>query len=176
MSGLVKKILLATLFVPALFLSSCGNHSVFIDHEAIIKENAEQMLQCIIDRDAERLLTFFSDDIQENRSEETLEEIEKLFEFIDGDIVSYTYNWGGAAGSTNDFQFYFYCYEPIFQRTETTTGKIYTIRFAYNYIWEEKPECEGLCKITAYPEEDGKNRDDGVTVGKYYELPSVLDE
>lgn len=176
MSGLVKKILLATLFAPVLFLSSCGNRSVFIDHDAIIKENAEQMMQCIVDRDAERLLTYFSEDIRENESEETLEEIEKAFEFIDGDIVSYSYFSGGGSDSVSHGEITFDVHTPKFQRMETTTGKIYTIELAYFYIWKEKPECEGLCKITAYPEEDGKNRDDGVTVGKYYELPSVLDE
>lgn len=169
MTGLVKKFSLLVFLLAILCLSSCVNHS------AVIKENAEEMMQCIIDRDAERLLTFFSSDIQENESEKTLEEIEALFEFIDGDIVSYSYFSGGGSDSVSHGEVTFDFRSPEFQRTETTTGKIYTIELAYFYIWKEKPECEGLCKITAFPGEDWGNRDDGVTVGKYYKLPSSWD-
>lgn len=167
MVGFVKKISLLVFVFSFLCLSSCVNHS------AVIKENAEEMMQCIIDRDAERLLTFFSSDIQENESEKTLEEIEKLFEFIDGDIISYTYSSGGGRRSVRDGEFVFYYRRPTFEKTETTTGKIYTIRFEYYYIWKEKPKQEGLCVITAFPGEDWADSDKGVTVGKDYELLAV---
>lgn len=167
MVGLVKKTSLLLFVLVILCLSSCVNHS------AVIKENAEEMMQCIIDRDAEKLLTYFSEDIRENRTEETLEEIEKLFEFIDGDIVSYIYDSGGTRGSTSNFEYDFYLCYPTFQSVETTTGKIYTIRFAYNYIWKEKPEQEGFSRIKAFSGEDWVNLDKGVTVGKLYKIPSV---
>lgn len=167
MAGLVKKISLLVFICFIVCLSSCSNRS------ATVKKNTEQMMQCIIDRDAEKLLTFFSKDMRENESEKTLEEIEALFEFIDGDIVSYSYFSGGGSDSVSHGEVTFDVRTPQFQRTETTTGKIYTIELAYFHIWKEKPECEGLCKITAWPDEEGKKRDDGVTVGKYYKLPSV---
>lgn len=169
MAGLVKKISLLFFVCFIVCLSSCSNRS------ATVKKNAEQMMQCIIDRDAEKLLTFFSKDMRENESEKTLEEIEALFEFIDGDIVSYSYFSGGGSDSVSHGEVTFDFRTPKFQRTETTTGKIYTIELTYFHIWKEKPECEGLCKITAWPDEEGKKRDDGVTVGKNYKLPSSWD-
>lgn len=168
MADLVKKVLTSIFICAISCLSSCSKYSVFVDEDIVIKENAEQMMQCIIDRDAEKLLTFFSADMQENESEKTLEEIEKLFEFIDGDIVSYIYDSGGTRGSTSNFEYDFYLCYPTFQSVETTTGKIYTIRFAYNYIWKEKPEQEGFSRIKAFPGEDWGNLDKGVTVGKLY--------
>lgn len=169
MTGLVKKFSLLLFVLSILCLSSC------VDHNAIINENSEQMLQCIIDRDAEKLLTYFSEDIRENRTEKTLEEIEKLFEFIDGDIVSYTRFSGGEAKTTSGGEIIFWHCTPQFRSAKTTTGEIYTIQFSYRYIWKEKPECEGLCRIIAFPGEDWGNWDKRVTVGKRYKLPSVWD-
>lgn len=172
MASLTKKVSLLVFVLSVLCLSSCSKYSTLNFPGLTVKGNAEQMMQCIIDRDAEKLLTYFSKDIRENESEETLEEIEALFEFIDGDIVSYSYFSGGGADSTGNFEYDYYFCTPEFQKTETTTGKIYTIQLSYWYLWQEKPECEGLCKITAFPEEEGKSRNDGVTVGEYYKLPS----
>ncbi len=76
MTGLVKKFSLLLFVLSILCLSSC------VDHNAIINENSEQMLQCIIDRDAEKLLTYFSEDIRENRTEKTLEEIESFLNLL----------------------------------------------------------------------------------------------
>ncbi|MCM1334618.1 MAG: DUF5104 domain-containing protein [Bacteroides sp.] len=173
MAGVVKKFSLLLFILSFLCLSSCSKDSVFVDTDAVIKENTEQMMQCIIDRNAEKLLTFFSDDMRENESEKTLEEIEQLFDFIDGDIVSYSYSSGGLYGSVSNSEYELYLCEPTFQKTETSTEKIYTIQFAYDYIWKGKPEYEGISKIIAFPGEDWGNRDEGVTVGKYHELPSV---
>lgn len=165
MTGLVKKISLLFFICFIVCLSSCSNRS------AAVKKNAEQMMQCIIDRDAEKLLTFFSKDMRENESEKTLEEIEALFEFIDGDIVSYSYFSGNASKRSNNFEFDYYHCTPTFNRTETTTDKIYTIRFYYYYIWKEKPEYEGISKIIAFRGEDWANSEKGVTVGKLYDPP-----
>lgn len=166
MAGVVKKISLFVFVLSALCLSSCSKYSVFVDEGAVIKENAKQMMQCVIDRDAEKLLTFFPADMQENESEETLEEIGTLFEFIDGDIVSYSYHSGSKSGSMSEFEHdYYYC-TPEFRKIETTTGKIYTLQFGYQYIWKEKPEYEGLNKITIFPGESWADLDKGVVVGK----------
>lgn len=168
MAGLVKKISLFVFILSVLCLSSCGNSRAFVYHSPIIRENAEQMFQCIIDRDAEGLLAFFSAEMQENESEKTLEEIEKLFEFIDGDIASYSYHLGGGKGSINNLEYDYYLCHPTFQSVETTTGKIYTIRFTYNYIWKDKPEQEGLSRIRVFYE---KGSDKEAIVGKLYDTP-----
>ncbi|MDE7233812.1 MAG: DUF5104 domain-containing protein, partial [Ruminiclostridium sp.] len=98
-------------------------------------------------------------------------EIEKHIGFIDADIASYSYTQGGGSKGTSNFEFdYYHCY-PTFKSSETITGKIYTIQFAYYYIWKEKPEYEGVSKITAFTGEDWADSDKGVTVGKYYDLP-----
>ncbi len=173
MAGLVKKLLSLVITLFVLCLSSCGKYRPFVYHTPIIEENVGQMLQCIIDGDAEKLLTFFTEDMRENESEETLEEIEELFKFIDGDITSYSYSSGFTRKSISNFEYKLYYCTPIFERAETTAGKIYTIQFDYYHIWKEKPEQEGLGKIIAFSGEDWGDSDKGVVVGKNYKLPST---
>lgn len=122
------------------------------------------------EEDADRLLKWFSDDIKNNRSDETLEEIEAAFEFIEGDIISCKYGGDSSGGKTKDnfITIRYYCY-PIFY-IETSAGKKYTIEFWYNYIWKEKPEREGIgiIRIINY-EGDSKFSGDEVDVGMVYE-------
>ncbi|MDE6253166.1 MAG: DUF5104 domain-containing protein [Lachnospiraceae bacterium] len=163
---MVKKFLIISLLLVCVLLTSCT-----MKYHSDIKKETKTWINYFKEEDAEGLLELFCSDIKNNYYDETLEEIEAAFEFIDGDIVSYKYKGEGSSGQTkDDFKTkLYYCY-PEYQ-IETSTGKKYTIMFRYNYIWKEKPEYEGIARIwiVNYQGDDEFDGDE-VVVGRVYEV------
>ncbi len=93
------------------------------------------MMQCVVDRNAERLFSFFNDDMKNNYSEHTLKEIQQLFDYIDG-----------SEENKHDGHIYYYNCYPKFEFT-TDTNHEYTIEFSYHYIWDKYPQYEGVNMI-----------------------------
>ena len=115
--------------------------------EGNIKENAVRMMECIVNKDSEKLFDFYNKDMKENYQDSSLDEIRQLFEYIDGAITSYNYEGkGGGQEAKNDGIICYYSCHPEFDFT-TDTGQTYTISFSYLYIWNEHPEYEGINMI-----------------------------
>lgn len=164
MDNLVKKISVIIVLLFAFSLTACtGNQQV---DKKEIGNTVEQMMGYIIDENKTELFGFFSTDIRENRKEETLNEMDKAFDFINGNIVSYDYaGIGGGEENKNDGKiYYFNCY-PEFRNVTTDTGYKYTIEFTYHYIWSEKPERQGICKIEIINNDDHDNK---IAIGYTY--------
>lgn len=101
-------------------------------------------------------MELFCKDIRENRREETLEEINSLYDFIDGDIETYEYiSEGSIEQKKSDGEVYYYWCTPKYDMV-LNNGKKYKVKITYYYIWNEKPEYEGICNI-----EITENQDDG---------------
>lgn len=68
-----------------MILSSC----IVNEHvdEGNIKENAVQMMECIVNKDSEKLFDFYNKDMKDNYQDSSLDEIRQLFEYIDGAIT-----------------------------------------------------------------------------------------
>lgn len=132
-----------------------------------IKEDAAKMMECVVNEDAEGLFDFYNDDMKDNYREKTLREIQQLFEYIDGSIVSYKYKGqgGGMESKKHGTIYHYNCY-PAFDFT-TDTGQAYIIKFSYEYIWDEHPEYEGISKIIIY--KDGYWGESRVFGRNYYE-------
>ena len=85
MDSLVK--IMGSFFALSLImiLSSC----IVNEHvdEGNIKENAVRMMECIVNKDSEKLFDFYSKDMKENYQDSSLDEIRQLFEYIDGVIT-----------------------------------------------------------------------------------------
>jgi hypothetical protein len=146
-----------------MILSSC----IVNEHvdEGDIKENAIQMMECIVNENSEELFDFYNNDMKENDQNNSLKEIQQLFEYIDGAIISYNYEGkgGGEEDKNNGIINYYSCY-PEFDFT-TDTGQTYTISFSYKYIWNEHPEYEGINMIQIC--KDG-NWCEKLVIGKNY--------
>ncbi len=94
MDSLVK--IMGSFFALSLImiLSSC----IVNEHvdEGDIKENAVRMMECIVNKDSEKLFDFYNKDMKENYQDSSLDEIRQLFEYIDGAITSYSYEGKGG--------------------------------------------------------------------------------
>lgn len=141
--------------------SSCNEHVYSWD----VRNVAEKWMECVENKDADALFEYFSQKIKDNRSETTMDEIHQLLDYIDGDIVSYKYNSGGMMERKEKGHIYYYTCTPTFEKVTTDNGKTYTIHFACHYIYDEKPEHEGLEQITIYEDDDDENK---LIIGDWY--------
>lgn len=99
-----------------MILSSC----IVNEHvdEGDIKENAVRMMECIVNKDSEKLFDFYNKDMKENYQDSSLDEIRQLFEYIDGAITSYSYEGkGGGEEAKNNGIIYYYSCHPEFDFT-----------------------------------------------------------
>lgn len=154
MKYIIKK-MSAGLFLILLLFTSCSDNPIAIKDE--IKDTAEQAIDALVNEDSEELFRFFARDIQNNHKSETMAEIQEAFDFIDGKIISYDYDQGGEEEKKNYGELIYYDCRIWLTNVTTDTGKVYSIDFTYHYIWDEKPECEGITKILIYPKDDSEN-------------------
>lgn len=165
MKHITKKIITILLLVLSLLLTSCSDNP--IAKKKKIKKTAEKVMEAIIDEDDKDLLKFFTSDIQDYHRTKTMSEIQQAFDFIDGKVVSYDYQQGGEMETVEDGKIkYYHCYLE-FTNVKTDTDSIYTIECTYHYIWDKKPEQEGIAKIIIFKDNDRENQ---VQIGQNYDI------
>lgn len=79
MNNLMKMFQVAFSICLILSLTSCTTEHV---DEGDIKENAIQMMECIVNEDSEELFDFYNNDMKDNYQDNSLREIQQLFEYI----------------------------------------------------------------------------------------------
>ena len=163
MDNVVRKrasILICIIFVVETLCgcSIANRFNNFVSQEQEIKTIAQQVMQCIVNKNKTELLHLFSTDIQNNYAQQITFELDRAFEFINGKIISYDYAgiYGGGATTHYGKTTYFHCY-PEFRNVITDTGFEYVIEISFHYIWEEKPEREGVTRIKIIDAENYKN-------------------
>lgn len=156
--------IMSVLFVT--IMTSC----TFVYHQDIDRK-AKTWIEYFEDEDVEGLFSIFCSDIKDNYADETKEEIQKAFDFIDGDITSYKYEGEGGGGQTKDNYktILYFCYPEYL--IETSNRKKYNLIFSYKYIWKDRPECEGVGSIRIINYEgDSIYSGDEVNVGIDYNI------
>ena len=130
-----------------------------------IKELSDNFIELFVQKNAEELFNCFCYDIRENRKDETIEEMQKAFDFIDGNIIDYEFNsFGSEEEKKSSGQIYYYECNPNYKNVLTDNGKKYTVRFAYCPNYKKNTEYEGLWRITV------RDYDDNViTIGQFYQ-------
>ena len=152
---------LICIIILMITLCSCSivsNFNDFVSQEQEIKTIAQQVMQCIVNKNKTELLTLYSSDQINNHEQEIYSQFDSAFKFISGKIVSYEYAGKGGGGATTHYgkTTYFHCY-PEFRNVITDTGFEYVIEISFHYIWEEKPEREGVTRIKIIDAENYKN-------------------
>lgn len=161
------KITTSVLCVIVLCITSSA--CIFKDHVFSwdVRHQAEEWFECVKNRDAEALMRYFSPYIQENRREKTIEELNRLFAFIDGDIVSYVYSSGGLVEKMDHGHIKYYACSPEFRKVTTDKNKMYTVSFGCHYIYEKEPEHQGLEDVVVRSE-DSQGNVIRIVAGDYY--------
>ncbi len=155
MDNLVRRILGILIIGVSLIMMSCSGESKAMRDD--IGDVAELAMQRFVDKETNELLELFSDDIRNNRKEETVKELEELYSYFDEEIDEYEYDGeGGGEVNKRDGKVQYYNCHPSFIVT-TDDGVEYVVEFSYNYIWDENPEKIGISKIRIYARKDYSN-------------------
>ncbi len=148
MAGLVKRSLLifGTLTMP-LFSCSHNQHITKKDKQKIA-DNTELCMQAIVEKDNQKLMDLLCSDIQDNKKVIVSDQIDAAFDFINGKIVSYDYKgiYGEEEHKDKGIISLYRC-SPQYRDVTTDTNHEYIVRFTYHYIWDGRPECEGISMI-----------------------------
>lgn len=128
----------------------------------MVKKRAEEYMKCFVDKDEEKLFSYFAEDRKTNRKEQTMEEIKEAFDsIIDGNIVSYKYRGSGGGRETVDCgKIKRFSRSPKFYDVKTDKGKTYLIEFSYHHVWKEYPKRVGLSRVYIYKDNDKDNDND----------------
>ena len=122
----------------------------------IATEQSEYIMECIVNKDKEGLKSIFSKHVAETHDLD--EEIDELFEFIDGEIISYDTPEGNEGGYTRrDGE---YTEKELNGHTEnikTDNGKIYRVGFMMYQICKSNPDFVGVDLIVIADKTDKKN-------------------
>ena len=123
-------------------------------------EQAEYIMECIVNKEKEGLKSVFSTHISETHDLD--KEIDEFFQFIDGEIVSYDETIGREGGGV--LAYGEYKEKELYGHTEniiTDTGKKYHVSFMMYQIYETNPDYVGVDLITVTDKtsiEDGERK------------------
>ena len=110
---------------------------------AIAKKQANIILKCIQENDADTLKSLFTPDIQ--KKPELDEQIHSFLNFIDGEIVSYSQPFGERGGG--EYRYGETVYQELYgsiSNIQTDTGKIYRITHNAIFINKKNPDNLGV--------------------------------
>ena len=156
--------------VVAILLCACGTrHKKKLSSEALARKQVEISLQAIKDEDPKPIEKMFCKYVKENVLD-LEEKIREMFDFIDGDIVSYGMVSGGISSYSNTEK------EGRVEETvdagivdiKTSTGKTYALGQGFFTINKKHPDYVGMTNITVW-DKDLETKD-GYPDGAIYDL------
>ena len=163
MDNMVKRIICILVGLIVMFnLSACFVNEHIDKNE--IREIGEHFNEMFVQKNVDELYNCFCSDIQENRKEETIEEIQKAFDFIDGNITEYKFSMiGFEEEHKREGIIQYYSIDPICRNVKTDKGNQYTIYYSYCHIYKSQPNYEGIWKITVVDNDDNE-----ISIGQFY--------
>lgn len=119
-------------------------------------------MDVIMDKDIEGVKSLLCPYFIENH-ENLDDEIQGIFDFIEGDIVSYEKVWsGGNAGHKNNGKWIEKYSLADIRGITATNGNTYKIYFEYYFVNEDEPEMLGISYINVVLQEEDRQYDDPV--------------
>jgi len=155
----IKYLLLCcVLFITTTFIG-CGDDALPEDK---CDKKIEELFGCLNAQDADGLKSMFCEIIK--NTENFDEQIQKALDFLEGEVISYRDSGGASSGysrrwwKTTEFH-----YSAYIQDIETSSGKIYVIRFYGKLINNSNEDTIGLSELYIKDE-----KGDECIVGDYY--------
>lgn len=168
---LLKKALAFAAVIGMLMFTSCAvspldlikNTVTQIDNTVFpekleTKKKIAAIMELIVNEDTDALLEQFSDEKKQAYSEELKTEIDEMYAFLDGKIVSYDEptHCGYTEEATSYGTVTYYSSSPEVYNVETEGGQLLVFRFSHTLIDDKNPETIGLYSICIYPQKDGE--------------------
>lgn len=150
--------------------TSDSDEGAYVTPDRLIKQQSETIIEGIKNKDATSIESMFCSYARENDSQ-LIDKIEKIFEFIEGEIISYDEpSPSPASGESVEG-------EGFVKRDKsgsisnicTSNGKKYRIVHGTYLVWKEHPEYEGVAEIKVidvdrYTEENNFPKDAVYTI------------
>ncbi len=145
----IKMIL--TILITSFFLSGCGIFSSnnYVNHYEVAREQSETIIEAVLNEDVDAIEELFCPYIKKNHPE--LEsEIQELFAFIDGEIVSYDEPKVNIGSGKTDYGqgVVEQSMGGIINNIKTDTGKTYFLVFGCHTVDKERPEYVGVTNMS----------------------------
>ena len=150
------------LFGLSLMLCGCASSSsTYVSPETVVRKQIEIILQAVIDRDEKAIEELFCPYVREH-DEQLQEEIIGMFDFIDGDIVSYDepeiYRNGGTMTPLDGYVERSFGFDVT--NIYTSTGKVYSLGHDVYLVFKEKSDYVGVYDITVFDKTPYDSEDD----------------
>lgn len=171
----MKKILGCIVVLVMATLCSCSNPD-YVPPDQYAKNQNKTIMECIEAKDSERLKSILCPFMQ--NKEDIDEKIEKLFQFIDGNIISYDEPKGSVTLKESTPQgIILETLDGWTRNIVTDTGKKYELKFGSHYINKEHEDYVGVAMIVIN-EVDGYTAQNNATYKDSYGiyLNSYLNE
>ena len=148
------------IFLIFLSFSGCVRPSGdYLTPEQIQAQIANKLMEAIVIEDLPAVKSLLCPGFQDTHPE-LEKELQDIFDFIDGDIVSYDEPQflGYSGGSTTPKDGWVEKDAlPKIKNVKTSSGKTYEIGFGYYFVNKEHPELLGVSYINVILDEDEKN-------------------
>lgn len=128
--------------------------STYINHARVARLQSEEILQGVLNKDAEAIADLFCPYVKENYPN-LEEDIADWIEFIDGDILSYDAPKGARGGGTTTAM------DGVVKQNisgrianvKTSSGKTYRIGHGGYSVYKEHPDYVGVTSVTIFAED-----------------------
>ncbi len=145
-----KTVVYMLVSILTLTFSSCQllseDKSIVLNQGKIFKEDAEGVYSAFRDRDTEELEDMFCE--KAAKDQDLRMEIESIFDFIDGNIISYEkFFCSGESTSVEDGKTIRLNGEPNLMNVKTDSGALYRIQFSDILIYDADPTWVGIAEI-----------------------------
>lgn len=151
----MKKLwLIIFIFVIMSAVSGCIVGDVLTDmanNQQHSKEVSEKIIRYINDKDIESMEDLFSP--YAKKSKDLKDNIEELFDCVDGKIVSYEIDYNGETGEIDNGKWKIQTAETELEKIKTDEDKEYFIRIHEHLVYSEDEEKEGIYFIALTDEE-----------------------
>ncbi len=150
----VTRIFLSYITAIIFLLSGCEkSDSTYQTEDAIQVQVGEELMEAIMDKDIEGVKSLLCPYFIENH-EDLDEEIQGIFDFIKGDVISYENVWScGYAGHIENGK-WIEKFSLADIQDIATTSDTYEIHFQYYFVNEDEPKMLGISYINVILCED----------------------
>ena len=120
----------------------------------IAKTLGPQIVEYINNNDAESLKELYSEEVHNTSSCNLDDELQGVFDFINGTITSYTIRMGSESYSGGNGKIVKNNFSVHIENVETDTGDTYRIVFSCISADDERPDRIGMYRLSAYDSDD----------------------
>ncbi len=126
------------------------------------KKEIETMMELIQNEDTDELIKHFSPDVTDIHNDFLVKEIEQLYFYLDGKILSYDEptDTGYSQEAVDYGHIKLYRSNPDVENVETQDGRLLTFSFSYTVIDEKNSEHVGINQILIFTQNDNGSLDE----------------